>query len=100
MCHYDLNTNFVSGSKLSKDPKDWTVTLGEHHLKNEDWFEQSRNVKAIYIHPQYEEERNEVQDNELKGIPPDYDVGERNIFVTLSSKSLFSTSVHRNHLPS
>ena len=57
-------------------------------------------MKAIYIHPQYEEERNEVQDNELKGIPPDYDVGERNIFVTLSSKSLFSTSVHRNHLPS
>lgn len=58
------------------DPKDWRVTLGEHHLKKEDWFEQSRNVKAIYTHPQYKGSENKVSDNEVKGIPPDYDVGK------------------------
>lgn len=66
----------VSGSLLSKDPKDWTVTLGEHHLKNEDWFEQIRKVKAIYLHPGYKESENKVADNKLHSIPPDYDVGK------------------------
>lgn len=62
------------GSLLSKDPKDWTVTLGEHHLKNEDWFEQIRKVKAIYLHPEYKESENKVADNKLHSIPPDNDV--------------------------
>lgn len=66
----------VSGSLLSKDPKDWTVTLGEHHLKNEDWFEQIRKVKAIYLHPEYKESENKVADNKLHSIPPDNDVGK------------------------
>lgn len=62
------------GSGLSKNPNHWTVTLGEHHLKNEDWFEQAREVKAIYLHPQYKNSANKVSDNKLKSIPPDYDV--------------------------
>ena len=66
----------VTGSGLSKNPNHWTVTLGEHHLKNEDWFEQAREVKAIYLHPQYKTSANKVSDNKLKSIPPDYDVGE------------------------
>lgn len=85
---HHLIANLISGSGLSTDPKDWTVTLGEHHLKNEDWFEQSRNVKAIYTHPQYTGGGNEVTDQEIKGIPPDYDVGMRNFVVMSSSKSL------------
>lgn len=85
MNYLHLIPNLISGSELSTDPKDWTVTLGEHHLKNEDWFEQSRNVKAIYTHPQYEGGGNKVTDNQLKGIPPDYDVGEINIVVFSSS---------------
>ena len=68
--------SLVSGSSLSKDPKDWIVILGEHHLKNEDWFEQSRRVKAIYLHPKYEESKNIVTENQIKGSPPDYDVGK------------------------
>ena len=52
------------------------MTLGEHHLKNEDWFEQSRRVKAIYLHPKYEESKNIVTENQIKEIPPDYDVGK------------------------
>ena len=66
----------VSGSLLSKDPKDWTVTLGEHHLKNEDWFEQTRRVKTIYLHPEYKESEIKIADNKLHSIPPDYDVGK------------------------
>ena len=71
----------VSGSELSQDPNDWTVTLGEHHLKNEDWFEQSRQVKEIYIHPEYKASENKVSDHELQSIPPDYDVGKMAISV-------------------
>lgn len=72
---------------MSTDPKDWRVTLGEHHLKNEDWFEQIRFVKSIYTHPQYTGGGNEVTDQEIKGIPPDYDVGMRN-FVVMSSSTI------------
>lgn len=75
----------VSGSGLSKDAKDWIVTLGEHHLKNEDWFEQSRQVKAIYVHPEYTGAENKVTDDELKAIPPDYDVGKSINTAMLSS---------------
>lgn len=73
--------SLVSGSGLSKDPKDWTVTLGEHHLKNEDWFEQIREVEAIYLHPKYAEAKTIVIGNKIKPVPPDYDVGKI-IFVT------------------
>ena len=83
--HHHLIANLILGPELSTDPNDWTVTLGEHHLKNEDWFEQSRNVKSIYTHPQYTGGGNEVTDQEIKGIPPDYDVGMRNFVVTSSS---------------
>lgn len=82
-----LNLPFL-GSELSKDPKDWTVTLGEHHLKNEDWFEQSRQVKAIYLHPQYKEAENVVSNSELKGIPPDYDVGKIIITVKFNRSNI------------
>ena len=75
----------ISGPDLSNDPKDWWVTLGEHHLKSEDWFEQGRTVKSIYTHPQYSGGGNEVRDQEIKGIPPDYDVGMRNFLVNSSS---------------
>ena len=81
MHNVHLIANLILGPELSTNPKDWRVTLGEHHLKNEDWFEQSRNVKAIYTHPQYNGGGNKVTDNELIGIPPDYDVGERKIVV-------------------
>ena len=86
--HHHLITNLISGPELSTDPNDWTVTLGEHHLKNEDWFEQSRKVKSIYTHPQYTGGGNEVTDQEIKGIPPDYDVGMRNSVVMSSSRYL------------
>ena len=66
---------FPTGPGLSKDPKDWQVTLGEHHLKNEDLFEQIRQVEAIFIHPQFKEPENQVAGQEIKSIPPDYDVG-------------------------
>ena len=55
----------------STNPADWRVVLGEHHLRDEEVFEQSRGVEAIYLHPKY-------KSMFLEGIydtPPDYDVG-------------------------
>lgn len=85
---HHLIANLISGPNLSTDPKDWTVTLGEHHLKNEDWFEQSRNVKSIYTHPQYTGGGNQITDQEIKGIPPHYDVGMRNVVVMSTVRCL------------
>ncbi|XP_067031314.1 transmembrane protease serine 2-like isoform X2 [Acropora muricata] len=62
------------GPSLSKDPRDWTVTLGEHHLKTLDWFEQRRQVQAIYLHPKYKDAQSTVTENKVKTIAPDYDI--------------------------
>ena len=64
----------VTDSYTSTNPAHWTVTLGEHHLKNKEVFEQVRKVKALYLHPKY-------KSMFLEGIydtPPDYDVGKKN----------------------
>ena len=66
----------VSGSSLSKDPRDWTLTLGEHHLKKVDWFEQTRDVQAILLHPKYKEAQSVVSDGEINTSAPDYDIGK------------------------
>lgn len=59
-----------------ENPKDWKVVLGEHHLKQNDWFEQSRSVRAIYSHPAYKAATEKPIDQDtLMSIPPDYDLG-------------------------
>lgn len=63
-----------AGSSLSKDPRDWTLTLGEHHLKKVDWFEQTRDVQAILLHPKYKEAQSVVSDGEINTSAPDYDI--------------------------
>ncbi|XP_031569007.1 serine protease hepsin-like [Actinia tenebrosa] len=60
---------------LTKNSKDWSVTLGEHHLKNTDWFEQARLVSAIYTHPNYDAaEVKALNQDTLVTEPPDYDL--------------------------
>ncbi|EDO33274.1 predicted protein [Nematostella vectensis] len=62
------------GNGLSENPGDWEVTLGEHHLENVDWFEQSRRVRSIHLHPRYQEATITVEGHKARHVPPDYDV--------------------------
>ena len=65
------------GSSLSANPRDWSVTLGEHHLKKDHWFEQSRRVRHIILHEGYQAEATKATgDQNILNNPPDNDVGE------------------------
>ena len=80
----------------STNPADWRVVLGEHHLGNKEVFEQSRGVKALYLHPKYKSMFFEG----IYDTPPDYDVGKLYSVIFKSgserlelSDALFSFSV-------
>ena len=52
-------------TSTTANPCDWRAVLGEHNLEDNEVFQQSRGVEAIYLHPKYQ-----------FGMPPDYDIGE------------------------
>ena len=64
----------LPGEGLSKNPEDWSVSLGEHHLAKRDVFEQKIGVDHVFTHPLYKNSSVVTAQN-IESNPPDYDIG-------------------------
>ncbi|EDO33256.1 predicted protein, partial [Nematostella vectensis] len=72
-------------SYSSTNEDHWTVTLGEHKLKDKEDFEQTRDISAIYLHEAYKSMFLEG----IKDTPPDFDIA----LVRLSEPAIFDENV-------
>lgn len=76
---------FIPDPNTSKNPADWTVVLGDHHrVKQEDKFEQRRNVISITVHENYKSMFFEG----IEDTPPMNDISKLQIYGEGSVKSI------------
>jgi hypothetical protein len=80
LLRYDVIKHFFifleNRTEKFSEAKSWTVILGEHKLKEEESFEQSRKVEKYILHPKYEF----LVFVGIYDVPPDYDIGEMRIY--------------------